>query len=447
MSGENILLKDILNNNTLYEVEEDKNNELQYKLKGDEKIRICELDNLSFDDKLLGGNVGIFTIGRGASPRPIANFITDKNAKEKFGWLKISDVTASNIYLKKVKEYITSEGKEKSKLGKKGDLLLTNSMTVGVPIILDIDTCFHDGFLYFKDPKIEIYNLYVYYFFINYKKKLEAISKGGIVKNLNTDLIKDEYIQIPSKFKNYSSLELQKSIAKNIEDKFSNIKNKINTLCTIEKLIDMKIEKYLDDKIKYIKLSNKKMELNLVENNIIFNFVKGKRVTSSQISDLKNKINDIPVFSASKFDNEVLGFSNKIFLQNNGNTIIYNNCVLINTDGTGAGKTRIKNEIFAINDVVFAIELLDTKISLNYIKRVIDSELNKHNLGYANKLYEQDLQKKDIKVIIPLKSDGKIDYTLINEIDDDVEQIKHKSINTSNMKKVLEFSKGKVWSI
>jgi len=191
---ENLFSGDSFSKDFLYEVVE-KDGNLEYKHnKNGEKIVICNIDDIDYESKLLGGNNGVFLIGRGASPRPIENFITDNDNPNKYGWLKISDVTASNIYLKNVKQHITFEGKEKSKLGKKGDLLLTNSMTVGVPIILDIDTCFHDGFLYFKDPKIEISNLYVYYFFINYKKQLETISKGGIVKNLNTDLIKEEYI-------------------------------------------------------------------------------------------------------------------------------------------------------------------------------------------------------------------------------------------------------------
>lgn len=125
-------------------------------------------------------------VRRGASPRPIKNFIVDRNStEEKYNWLKIGDVTKSNIYLKNTNQFISKNGKEKSVLGKKGDFLLTNSMTVGIPIILDIDTCFHDGFLYlgFLDRKQQnYYSLYLYYYFKSYRNKLLAKSKDGIVK-------------------------------------------------------------------------------------------------------------------------------------------------------------------------------------------------------------------------------------------------------------------------
>ncbi len=160
-------------------------------------------------------------VRRGASPRPIKNFIVSNDStEEKYNWLKIGDVTKSNIYLKSTSQFINKKGKEKSVLGKKGDFLLTNSMTVGIPIILDIDTCFHDGFLYlgFKDRKQQnYYNLYLYYYFKSYRDKLILKSKDGIVKNLNTDIMKDEKIPIPKKLNNYTSYEIQKIIVNFLE--------------------------------------------------------------------------------------------------------------------------------------------------------------------------------------------------------------------------------------
>lgn len=175
-------------------------------------------------------------IRRGASPRPIKNYIVSEELINKYGWLKISDVTSSNIYLNKTSQYINEEGMKKSVLGEKGDLLITNSMTVGVPIILNIETCFHDGFLYlgFNDRDQKEYDtLYLYYFFLDYRKSLIKASKTGIVNNLNTDIIKEVKVAIPKPYKNYTSYDIQKILVEFLEynlDLVENYRKKLNNI-------------------------------------------------------------------------------------------------------------------------------------------------------------------------------------------------------------------------
>lgn len=52
------------------------------------------------------------------------------------------------MYISSTKEKITSEGAEKSRRVKKGDFILSNSMSFGHPYILNIDGCVHDGYGY-----------------------------------------------------------------------------------------------------------------------------------------------------------------------------------------------------------------------------------------------------------------------------------------------------------
>lgn len=163
------------------------------------------------------------TVRRGASPRPIKKYIVPENyTGEKYNWLKIGDVTASGKYLNKTKKFINADGKDKSVLGKKGDFLITNSMTIGVPIILNIPVCFHDGFLYLgfdSNEQINYNKDYLYYFFEYNRHRLKYLSKSGVVNNLNTEIIREVQIPIPKSIPSkLTSYELQEIIVDFIED-------------------------------------------------------------------------------------------------------------------------------------------------------------------------------------------------------------------------------------
>ena len=82
------------------------------------------------------------TIVRGASPRPIKNFITTEPTG--VNWIKIGDVKPGDKYITASAEKITQEGAKKSRTVKKGDFILSNSMSFGRPYILQIDGCIHD---------------------------------------------------------------------------------------------------------------------------------------------------------------------------------------------------------------------------------------------------------------------------------------------------------------
>ena len=101
------------------------------------------------------GKLGDFVeIKRGGSPRPIQKFLSD----EGYRWLKISDVTSlSAPFVLNIAEHIREEGLSKTVFLKAGSLVLSNSATPGIPKILDLDTCIHDGWLYFP------MNTYIYY--------------------------------------------------------------------------------------------------------------------------------------------------------------------------------------------------------------------------------------------------------------------------------------------
>lgn len=179
------------------------------------KYQDLDINDIQFESKEIQDVFDV--VRRGASPRPIKEYVIDSSySGKKYNWLKIGDVTKSNIFLKKTSQYISEDGMKKSVLGKKGDFLVTNSMTVGIPIILDIDTCFHDGFLYlgFNDRnQKEYYNMYLFYYFTSYRQELMLKSKDGIVNNLNTDIIKKANIVLPKPYsEKYTSFKIQQAI-------------------------------------------------------------------------------------------------------------------------------------------------------------------------------------------------------------------------------------------
>lgn len=133
------------------------------------------------------GSLGDYVeIKRGSSPRPIKNFLSDNGLR----WLKISDVTAlQSPYIIDIKEHIINEGLTKTVHLSAGDLVLSNSATPGIPKILDVDSCIHDGWLYF--PKSILSNEFLYLFFSFIRKDLIKLGNGSVFTNLKTDIIKN----------------------------------------------------------------------------------------------------------------------------------------------------------------------------------------------------------------------------------------------------------------
>lgn len=140
------------------------------------------------------GVLGNFVeIKRGGSPRPIQNFLSDSGLH----WLKISDATCiSSPFINEIKEYIIEDGLKKTVFLKAGNLVLSNSATPGLPKILDIDTCIHDGWLYFPSSKFS--NEYLYLYFKHIRDNLVALGNGSVFTNLKTDILKNYPTNLPT---------------------------------------------------------------------------------------------------------------------------------------------------------------------------------------------------------------------------------------------------------
>lgn len=185
------------------------------------------------------GKLGEFVeIKRGGSPRPIQKFLSD----EGYHWLKISDVTSlSAPFVLNIAEHIKEEGLSKTVFLKAGSLVLSNSATPGIPKILDLDTCIHDGWLYF--PKSQLSNEYLYLLFKEIRPQLLNLGNGSIFTNLKTDILKDFEISLPST----ETLSKFQNIIKPIFEKVLTTQREIKQL---ETLRDTLLPKLMNGEIK-----------------------------------------------------------------------------------------------------------------------------------------------------------------------------------------------------
>lgn len=89
--------------------------------------------------------MGIFQKSLEVRHLDLLKFITTSSTG--INWIKIGDVNINSKYITETKEKITQEGATKSRYVRKGDFILSNSMSFGRPYILEIDGCIHDGWL------------------------------------------------------------------------------------------------------------------------------------------------------------------------------------------------------------------------------------------------------------------------------------------------------------
>lgn len=132
-------------------------------------------------------------IGRGASPRPIAAFLSGE-----VPWFKIGDATASESpFIFRTQEHVTNDGAKKSIMLQPGSLILSNSATCGVPYFTAIAGCVHDGWLHFsKFKRISQQFLYCFLWFKR-EELVSSVGDGSTQKNLNTAAVGRLKLRLP----------------------------------------------------------------------------------------------------------------------------------------------------------------------------------------------------------------------------------------------------------
>ena len=152
--------------------------------------------NKKWNYKKLGD---VCTVERGGSPRPIDDYITDNPAG--INWIKIGDTNDESMFITQTAQKILPEGMKKSRYVRPGDFLLSNSMSFGRPYILKIDGCIHDGWLVLRD-KENVFDKRFLYYYLSSKptyQKFKMMAVGGVVNNLNSEMVRSVDVPIPGK--------------------------------------------------------------------------------------------------------------------------------------------------------------------------------------------------------------------------------------------------------
>ncbi|NQK49024.1 restriction endonuclease subunit S [Streptococcus suis] len=162
----------------------------------------------------------VATVQRGASPRPISSYLTED--EDAIPWIKIGDTLSNSKYITSTEQKISQAGAKKSRLLKKGDFILSNSMSYGRPYILQIDGAIHDGWASISDFEETVNPDFLYQYLSSQRVQSYWDSKinSGSVSNLNSGIIKSLEINLPS-------LSTQKRIVA-ILDKFDELTNSIS---------------------------------------------------------------------------------------------------------------------------------------------------------------------------------------------------------------------------
>jgi type I restriction enzyme M protein len=179
----------------------------EFNLGGERYREVATASNLKWPLLPLGE---LCVIERGASPRPIHDFITTES--DGVNWIKIGDAEVGAKYITTTKERVTPEGAAKSRRVKRGDFILSNSMSFGRPYIMATDGCIHDGWLLLRDQSDRLdqdflYNILGSDFVV---AQFKRAATGGVVNNLNSEIVRGVKIPLPP-------LDTQKEIVAEIE--------------------------------------------------------------------------------------------------------------------------------------------------------------------------------------------------------------------------------------
>ena len=134
------------------------------------------------------------TIVRGSSPRP-------KGDSRYYGGsiprLMVADITRDGMYATPQIDSLTAEGATKSRPMNKGDVIITVSGNPGLPTILVVDACIHDGFVGLREIHDNVNREYLYWILLSQHQTNGLQSVGAIFKNLTTHHIKECKIPLP----------------------------------------------------------------------------------------------------------------------------------------------------------------------------------------------------------------------------------------------------------
>ena len=163
---------------------------------------------------------------RGSSPRP-------QGDPRYFGGpiprLMIADITRDGLYVTPRIDSLTEEGAKLSRPMSAGSVVMAVSGAPGLPAILDIDSCIHDGFVGFRNLSDRLHPEFFLGFLLGMKDNNNAQAVGVTFQNLKMDQIKSWRVLLPP-------IELQNhyaelvSFVRDIEKQIKDANQNLDTL-------------------------------------------------------------------------------------------------------------------------------------------------------------------------------------------------------------------------
>ena len=147
------------------------------------------------DSKWTSVELGDFcTVVRGSSPRPKSD---PRYYDGPIPRLMVADITRDGMYSTPQIDSLTVEGAAKSRPMKKGDVVIAVSGNPGLPTILAVDACIHDGFVGLRDISENVNRVYLYYMLLSQHSINGLQSVGAIFRNLTTHQVRKFEIPLP----------------------------------------------------------------------------------------------------------------------------------------------------------------------------------------------------------------------------------------------------------
>jgi type I restriction enzyme S subunit len=129
----------------------------------------------------------------------------------------VEDVSRDGMFVTPLVDFLTLEGSKLSRPMAKGELVMVVSGSPGVPAILNVDACIHDGFVGFRGLDLEkVSTEFLYFWFLFRLVENDKHAVGAIFRNLTTDQIKAFDVPI-------LSIKIQRQIATRLKSQLAEV--------------------------------------------------------------------------------------------------------------------------------------------------------------------------------------------------------------------------------
>ena len=355
---------------------------------------------------------------RGSSPRPIVKYIT--TSVNGVNWIKIGDTNKENRFITHTSEKITKEGAKKSREVKKGEIILSNSMSYGRPFILKIDGYIHDGWFVLRNYEKNLNKEFLCQLLGSeiVQKQYKKLASGGVVENISSELVNAVIINLPN-------LEEQEKIGNflsSVDKKISIVEEKLNLFNQYKKGIMQKIFnqelRFKDENgNNYPQWEERKLKK-------IYEYFNGSSFENYVSENGKYNLitlNSIDINANLKKEHKTVNIDK--------NLLYKNDLIMVLSDvahGNFLGLTAIipENNKFVLNQRMAGLRAI-TETNVKYIRYYINSNqfyFKLHGQGSS----QLNLSKKDVEefiVKLPCLEEQKKIADFLSAIDDKIENI------------------------